>query len=374
VKALLTTCGLPDPCLPVKVKVFSTPLIVRIAREYARAGLTLCVVGACAEDAVRVLKAYGLSAQAGTPDVEAGEEVLVARADTLFSVESLRAIAESRGETAFQLGSEVVALKLTGKLIKELWGQPACTPLSALCERITDLRGLPIVDLSADSVAIFKTGPSFERWLLRRAQKGVHFTSKLNAPLENALVRLVGRFNWVTPNRITLLVNALAAVPLVLFLQGSFVAGSLAAYLVGILDGVDGKLARVRGVASKLGLLEHTADTLYELAWYAAYALGCYNRAMDTLALVLGFAMLIANSYIKHLYLQFHIASGATLKEAGSLGRAFAKVDGRRNTYILYFLLLSALGVPVYGLALSLTHAAITALVYTALSVKHLRG
>lgn len=52
----------------------------------------------------------------------------------------------------------------------------------------------------------------------------------------------------------------------------------------------------------------------------------------------------------------------------------FVKVDGRRNTYIFYFLLSSALGVPAYGLALSLTHAAITALVYTALSVEHLRG
>lgn len=372
-KALLTTCGLPDPCLPVKVKVFSTPLIVRVAREYGAAGLTLYVVGACAEEAVRALKAYGLPAQAGAPDVDAEEEVLVVRADTLFSVESLKAIAESRGEMAFRLGSEVVALKLTGKLIKELMGQLDCIPLSALYERISARRGLPIVDLSAESGAIFKNRSSLEKWLLRRAQKRVHFTSKLNAPLENALVRLVGRFDWVTPNRITLLVNALAAVPLVLFLQGSFMAGSLAAYLVGVLDGVDGKLARVRGVASKLGLLEHTADTLYELAWYAAYALGCYNRALDTLALVLGFAMLIVNSYIKHLYLQFQLASGATLKEAGSLGRAFARVDGRRNTYVLYFLLSSALGMPVYGLALSLIHAAITALVYTALSVEHLR-
>ncbi|PLJ78515.1 MAG: hypothetical protein B7L53_00785 [Thermofilum sp. NZ13] len=63
----------------------------------------------------------------------------------------------------------------------------------------------------------------------------------------------------------------------------------------------------------------------------------------------------------------------------GSLGMTFVKVDGRRNTYIFYFLLSSALGVPAYGLALSLTprghhRACLHSLIRGALEVLGRRG
>lgn len=83
--------------------------------------------------------------------------------------------------------------------------------------------------------------------------------------------------------------------------------------------------------------------------------------------------LLVVNGYLKHVYLQFQLATGKSLKTFSALGRLFSRVDGRRNTYVLYFTVSPALGAPNLGILLSLIHAAVTGLVYTVQSARHLR-
>jgi len=52
-----------------------------------------------------------------------------------------------------------------------------------------------------------------------------------------------------------------------------FGLGALLTFAVGIVDGLDGKLARIRGCPTKLGLMEHPFDILYEFSWLIALAL-----------------------------------------------------------------------------------------------------
>ncbi|QOJ78879.1 CDP-alcohol phosphatidyltransferase family protein [Infirmifilum lucidum] len=370
-KVILTTSELHDPCSSVSTRIFGVPLIVRVIREYNRAGFTPIIVSPC-DDIKYTLERHNVSAHVGRWPHVADTDVLIARADVLIDAGALSNIAQSRGNTAYLVGEEVVALKLTGALVGELGEHSLHTAPSSLYRLIAEKRSVEpsTVTLFEKDAAIFGDGRSLERWLLRKAQKGVHFTSKLNAPVENLIVRLVGKFPWVTPNRVTLLVNVLAILPLIYFYYGHILIGSLLAYFIGILDGVDGKLARVRGVSTKLGLLEHSLDTLYELAWYASFTLGYYRLTWDTTALVLGFMLLTINSYLKHVYLQFELATGKPLK---TLFRTFSRIDGRRNVYILYFIISSILGVPVLGILLSLVHATVTAIVYTVQSTRHLR-
>lgn len=210
-----------------------------------------------------------------------------------------------------------------------------------------------------------------EKVLLRWAQKGIHFTSLLNAPLEDCIVRLIGRSRLVTPNRVTILVVLLAMLAAFLFLSGRPLEAALFSYLLGILDGVDGKLARVRGVLTKLGRLEHSLDALYEQALYASLAVGL-SRSGWQAALPLGLALLVVDSYVRHIYNQFTLIAGTPLKRYSRFDRLFARFDGRRNTYLIYVIVFAALGLPLYALIAALIHAGFTAAVYSLRAYQHL--
>jgi phosphatidylglycerophosphate synthase len=81
------------------------------------------------------------------------------------------------------------------------------------------------------------------------------------------LARLRVHPNWVTAVDI---VATFAAVPF--FLEGEWVEGLLLAFLMSVLDSVDGKLARVSFTSSKLGeILDHGLDIVHPPIWYMAW-------------------------------------------------------------------------------------------------------
>jgi len=204
------------------------------------------------------------------------------------------------------------------------------------------------------------------------SQKGIHFTSMLNAPIENFIVKSIGEIKWITPNRITMLVNLLALVVIYLFLNGYFLLGSLVAYIAGIFDGVDGKLARIRGRFTKLGHLEHSLDALWEQSVYASLVIGLGTHGYGVQALVAGIIFLVIDSFTRHVFNQFALITGRSLKTYSDFDRKFAVIDGRRNFYLIYFLVSAVLGNPMNGLFLSIAHASLTAVIYLSRSIQHL--
>ncbi|RMD96989.1 MAG: CDP-alcohol phosphatidyltransferase family protein, partial [Calditrichaeota bacterium] len=108
--------------------------------------------------------------------------------------------------------------------------------------------------------------------LEQTAHKGVNdFVAKfIHPPLEFGLARALVPMK-VSPNQVTIFWLLLAAVATVLFLRGQILAGSLLAALSGILDGVDGKLARLTLRYSHAGdLLDHVGNTIFDAIWYLA--------------------------------------------------------------------------------------------------------
>lgn len=204
------------------------------------------------------------------------------------------------------------------------------------------------------------------------SQKGIHLTSMLNAPLENFIVKSIGEIKWITPNRITMLVNLLALAVIYLFLNGYFFLGSVVAYIAGIFDGVDGKLARVRGRFTKLGHLEHSLDALWEQSVYASLVIGLGTHGYGVQALVTGIIFLVIDSFTRHVFNQFALITGRSLKTYSDFDRKFAVIDGRRNFYLIYFLVSAVLGNPMNGLFLSIAHASLTAVIYLSRSIQHL--
>ena len=212
-----------------------------------------------------------------------------------------------------------------------------------------------------------------KRSLVFRTQKGLHFTSYINKPVEDRLVYHISERKGITPNAITVLGNLLAFSIIPLFITGYFLHASLLAYLVGIIDGLDGKLARSRGFLTKLGHIEHSFDMLFEQSWYLSFITGLYLALGSWWLPILGGAFLVLDGFVRHVYMQFKDAMGVALTAYSGLDRAFARVDGRRNVYLIYMIVCSALGFPLYALFAMAIHAFITATFYVLRGLKHMR-
>ncbi|MHA2316095.1 MAG: CDP-alcohol phosphatidyltransferase family protein, partial [Candidatus Hermodarchaeia archaeon] len=89
----------------------------------------------------------------------------------------------------------------------------------------------------------------------------------INRPLENAILYRVSDWLFITPNRLTIATNVLAWFVTYLFFAGHLALASILTFVVGVLDGLDGKLARIRGQETQLGRMEHPFDMLYEFSW-----------------------------------------------------------------------------------------------------------
>lgn len=84
----------------------------------------------------------------------------------------------------------------------------------------------------------------------------------------------------VPPNAVTLLAMVLVVLATVWFLQGRWLAGFAAAWIMTFLDTVDGKLARVTGTSSVIGdILDHGTDWIHPPAWWICIALGLQKAA-----------------------------------------------------------------------------------------------
>lgn len=342
------------------VEHFGTPVLARWVLTLRNLGFTSFAVVAQREvvDAVKALLGGNLGVE-----VECfllGEEhrtdaELLVEADFLVEPGALKRFVEGGYAQGLHAGRRVLE-RLAGRRAEH----------SVELDELAEPRHRPACVHAGDIEAA-------KRALVRWAQKGDHFTSILNAPVENALVRLLGDRKAVTPNRVTLAVDVLSLPAILLFVNGQFLLAGILSYLLAILDGIDGKLARVRGVLTKFGRLEHSLDTLYEQAFFASFALGLALHGYGFLAASLGMAFLVVDCFVRHVYNQFALITGSLLKYYTPFDRAFATIDGRRNAYLIYIILFSALGYPLLALVTAFAHASLTAIVYFVRASQHLK-
>lgn len=193
-----------------------------------------------------------------------------------------------------------------------------------------------------------------------------------NRPLENWLtLRLAD--TPLTPNQMSAITSLVAFLVTGLLLLGHLWPAVLLAFVVNVLDGVDGKLARAKALATRLGQLEHSFDLLYEQSWYIAYTWAAYRAWPSLTVLAVGFAMLLGDSFARHVAMQFRQVMGISLADYAPFDRRFRRFDGRRNIYAIYMLIGVAVGRPFLALLVMAFHAALTGLVYVLRAGLHLR-
>lgn len=176
--------------------------------------------------------------------------------------------------------------------------------------------------------------PLAERLLLDTAQKGVlDLPARVHGPIETFLVARLCR-TGITPNQLTVFAAASAWAATALFATGHVGAGLAVALAVGVLDGLDGKQARVKLETSKVGELEHVSDFLFELSWWSALAWHFHRTGALPWAPLLLLALYVAEGLDGVAKLLAKRWSGKMIDDASPVLRRVRLVGGRRNVYV----------------------------------------
>ena len=203
-----------------------------------------------------------------------------------------------------------------------------------------------------------------ERLILDAAQKGsLDLPAWVHGPIETFLVARLCKTS-ITPNQLTALCNVVAWIVVPLFATGHLVWGTALALAVGVLDGLDGKQARVKVETTEAGKLEHWLDTFYELAWLLALAwhFQVSGRLADAWQYLLLF--LAAEGIDGLAKLSIIRRYGRLIDELSPLDRAIRFVGGRRNVYIWILAVGVLLGAPAQSFVVMVWWEVVTAIIH----------
>jgi phosphatidylglycerophosphate synthase len=185
----------------------------------------------------------------------------------------------------------------------------------------------------------------------------------LHRPIENWVVVHLAR-TPITPNQVTLFVNILAWMATYLFATGNLIYAALLTFGVGLVDGFDGKLARLKGMVSKVGSLEHAFDLLFEFSWILA--LGYFlTQSEGLMALLLAGGIVTIVAFYRSIYDRYGQLASKSLDVAGRFENFFRRVAGRRNLFNIWILISVLVQAPIWALYAIFIHATVTALVYS---------
>jgi len=215
---------------------------------------------------------------------------------------------------------------------------------------------------------------SVKKLLVKKTQKGTldFIAWYFNRYFENFFVYVLAD-SKITANQITIIVNIFGFFALFLFLVQYWWIGLILLVLINILDGVDGKLARLRMKESKVGHIEHSFDQLYEQAIYVGIGIGAYFIIDSLYVIIVLIIMLLIDSFNRHCSMQYKEVMGITLADSSRFDQIFRKFDGRRNIYTLHILIFGILGHFEYVIFSICIHAIVTSIVYSIQAIRHMK-
>lgn len=171
--------------------------------------------------------------------------------------------------------------------------------------------------------------PVAERFPRAAAQPGVQaFVERLNAPIEDWVVGRLCRTR-ITPNQVTFATMLIGLAVTASFATGRLWPGVGLAYLVEVLDGVDGKLARTKVETTAGGEWEHVIDYCVELSWWTALAFHFHAEGMRNASWLL--VLLVSSDLIDRLAKRaVKKKVGRNLDDVANVDRFVRWIGGRR--------------------------------------------
>ena len=317
----------------------------------------------------RILKKVNITSWLEHPaEADAGDSILLLRADYLYDARLLQNLVQKPGtvlQVATQDGNKAVAAHvavpealpvldlLNGKTDDEKFSSLAFeTPQTLVSNYLEELRKIDppyLVPITGENKA------TLEKRLFDGSYKGV--TDLVTKWLWPRPAQVATRFcasTGITPNQVTSLSLVLAIVAGLLFLNGFFAPGPLAAWTMTFLDTVDGKLARVTVNSSPFGnIYDHAIDLISPPLWYLAWGLGLKSwQPGIPLSLEAAFWLIfigyIAGRLVEGIFKQFLESSGIFCWRP--VDSYFRLITGRRNPNLVLLTLGFLVSRPDLGL------------------------
>ena len=200
-----------------------------------------------------------------------------------------------------------------------------------------------------------------ESVLFDSVQKGtLDFPAWIHAPVEKLLLRYLCK-TAITPNQLTISWALAACLTTSLFATGQLVWGVVLALIIGILDGLDGKQARLKVETTAGGKLEHRLDDFLDVAWPTALAFHFYTSGQLPSAFYYLVVLLIAEGMDGIGKLVIYSTSARLMTTPGRFDTMVRLIGGRRNIYIWVLAIALILGAPAKALIVMAWWEAITA-------------
>jgi phosphatidylglycerophosphate synthase len=158
----------------------------------------------------------------------------------------------------------------------------------------------------------------------------------------------------ITPNMVTTVGAIMTVAAFILFYDGHFALGLMAAWAMTFLDTVDGKLARTTLTSSKWGdIFDHGIDLVHPPFWYFAWAYGLINWGITwSNQLFWGCMIVILGGYVVQ-----RLMEGISIKWLGleihiwrKIDTFFRQITARRNPNLILLTCGTVLGQPDWGL------------------------
>ena len=203
-----------------------------------------------------------------------------------------------------------------------------------------------------------------KRVLFDSIQKGtLDIPALVHAPIETFLISRLCKTR-ITPNQLTLLCNVVAWTATILFATGYLGWGLTLALVVGVLDGLDGKQARLKVETTRRGKIEHWFDAVFEMSWWIALA--WHFHVSEQLQSAFGYLLLLlAAEGVDGLAKgSVYFTTGKVIDELGTFERFVRLIGGRRNIYIWILTIGFLLGTPAKAFVVMAWLQVATALVH----------
>jgi len=193
-----------------------------------------------------------------------------------------------------------------------------------------------------------------------------------NYHLENFLTTKLSPLP-ISPNQVTLFVNFLAYITAFLFLKGQLTLAIILTFIVGVIDGVDGKLARLKMEETKIGEMEHAFDFLFESIWILALGTYFSQAFSNNLYLILSSLIISLTGFYRFVYDRFGKITRISLDMIDSLSKKIRRIAARRNIFNLIILLTLIINKPQLSLLIIFFLSLFTACFYTIQAYRFLK-
>ena len=238
---------------------------------------------------------------------------------------------------------------MTGKQDAAAASLESITPvdLTAFNEALRSAQ-TPLLELVSEGMK-----PQLENRLYGNAYKGItDLVTKFLWPRPAKKAVHVAASLGISPNMVTTLGLVLVLAACYLFLNGQYLAGLLAGWIMTLLDTVDGKLARVTVQSSKFGhLYDHLIDLFHPPFWYIYWGM-----SLGGFGSVLGFDQeqmywMIIIGYVAGRIVEgiFPLLGNCTIFTWQPYDAWFRLVTARRNPCLVILTVSIVIGRPDWG-------------------------